>query len=106
MSLKLDYNVITSDYSCSSGDTTIIVDTTTAAIQVTLPLASTENGRIIIVKDSEGSASVNNITVESQGSETVEGATSLLIQSDYGSIILASSGSEGSYPGWAFVSTN
>lgn len=106
MSLKLDYNAITSNYSCSSGDTAIIIDTTTTAIQVTLPLASAENGRVIVIKDSEGSASVNNITVEPQGSETIEGASSLLISSDYGSVILASSGSEGSYPGWSFISTN
>jgi len=106
MSLKLDYNSISTNYSCSAGDTTIIVDTTSTTVQVTLPVANTENGRIIIIKDSEGSASVNNITVEPQGSETIEGATSLLVQSDYGSVILASSGSGGSSPGWAFISTN
>ena len=104
MALTLDYNSITTDYSCSSGDTTIIVDTSTAPIQVTLPLANTENGRVIIIKDSTGDAATNSITVEAQTPETIEGYATLLMQVNHGSVILASTGSSESAPGWALLS--
>ena len=104
MALTLDYNSITADYSCSSGDTTIVVDTSVAPIQVTLPLANTENGRVIIIKDSTGDAATNNITVEAQSPETIEGYATLLMQVNYGSVILASTGSGESAPGWALLS--
>ncbi len=106
MSLKLDYNSISSNYSCSADDTTIIVNTSSSAVTVTLPLANAENGRVIIIKDSALSASTNNITVQPQSPEVVDGASGALIQTNGGSIILVSSGSGDATPGWTFIATN
>ncbi len=60
---------------------------TTAARQITLPLAnSVASGRCYILKDISGSANTNNITVVRQGSDTIDGETSYVYNSNYGSI--------------------
>jgi len=50
-------------------------------------------GRIFIVKDEGGSASTNNITLATQGAETIDGDASVKIVSDYGCLWLISDGS-------------
>lgn len=58
---------------------------TSAARQITLPLAnSVASGRIYIVKDVDGLSNTNNITMATQGSDTINGGSSVL-DSDYGS---------------------
>ena len=60
---------------------------TTAARTVTLPLAnSVASGRIYILKDANGLANTNNITVATQGSDTIDGESSFVYNSDRGSI--------------------
>lgn len=59
---------------------------TTAARQITLPLAnSVASGRVYIIKDVSGQANTNNITLVRQGSDTIDGATSQVLNSNYGS---------------------
>lgn len=59
---------------------------TTAARQITLPLASSvADGRIYIIKDISGSANTNNITLVAQGSDTIDGDTTYVLNSNYGS---------------------
>jgi len=43
-----------------------------------------EAGNIIIVKDEDGNASVNNITIATEGGQTIDGAPSDTIADDYG----------------------
>ena len=53
-----------------------------SALTITLPLAASYPGRIIIVKDSAGYANINNITIERAGSDTIEGvATTITLNS-------------------------
>jgi hypothetical protein len=53
-----------------------------SALTITLPLAASYPGRIIIVKDAAGYANINNITIERAGSDTIEGvATSITLNS-------------------------
>lgn len=82
------YNLATTDF---------IVDVTytaTAAVtSLTLPTAQTTSGRIIVVKDSGGNASANNITIDTEGSETIDGSATYVIDADYESINLYSNGS-------------
>lgn len=70
----------------------LIVDTT-AIRQITLPLAnSVTAGRIYKIKDSSGLSNTNNITVVVQGSDTVDGSTSEILNSNNGSWELITDG--------------
>jgi len=71
---------------------------TTASRQITLPLASgVSAGRIYIVKDKDGQANSNNITVVTQGSDTVDGGSSQVLDSDYGSWTIIGDGNSAWY---------
>lgn len=50
-------------------------------------------GRIIIVKDESGDAGTYNITISTEGAETIEGQASITIHNDYGARTLYSNGS-------------
>lgn len=52
-----------------------------------------EEGRIFIIKDEAGNAFTNNITVATEGSETIDGCASAIIVQDYASLMLYSNGS-------------
>jgi hypothetical protein len=69
-----------------------VIRTATGTCTVTLPSALCSNGRIISVKDAGGNASVNNITVATEGSETVDGDATKDIVGDYDSLDLFSDG--------------
>jgi len=74
-----NYTVLTSDFYVG-------VTSTAAARTITLPLASSaEDGKIYIIKDESGGASTNNITINGNGAETIDGG-SVTISTDYGSI--------------------
>ena len=63
----------------------LIVDTN-AARAIDLPLASgVSNGRIYIIKDASSLSETNNITVNIQGSDTIDGASSQVLSSNSGS---------------------
>lgn len=68
------------------------VDTGGSAVTITLASAMVSDGAEVIVKDEGGAAATNAITVATEGSETIDGATSQSIGSDYGSLVLYSDG--------------
>lgn len=77
----------------------LIVDTT-ASRTITLPLANTvANGRIYIVKDKDGLANTNNITINVTGADTIDGQASLVINSSEQAIMLSSDGISAYYIG-------
>ena len=67
------YRLVTSSVSVASADRIIGVNTS-AARTITLPSTECYAGRVVIIKDATGSAGTNNITVATQGSETIDGA--------------------------------
>ena len=86
--------VTSTPYTASSSDYYIGVNTGSAAI-VQLPLASTlDSGQTFIVKDESGNASLYNITVQTSGSDVIDGQSNQTIESDYGSISLYSNGTD------------
>jgi len=86
--------VTSTPYTASSSDYYIGVNTGSAAI-VQLPLASTlDSGQTFIVKDESGNASTYNITVQTSGSDVIDGQSNQTIESDYGSISLYSNGTD------------
>jgi hypothetical protein len=88
-----DYTAIASDYliaytSLSTGRT------------VTLPAASTMTNKSIVIKDESGNAGANNITIDGNGSETIDGSATKAINANFGSITIYSNGSN-----WFVIST-
>lgn len=78
-------------------DTFILLGVSTAtSATVTLPAAnSVAAGRFYLIKDRTGSAATNNIVISRSGSDTIDGATSVTIDANYGEVGLASNGSNG-----------
>lgn len=78
----------------SDGFVVVSVNTSTTANEITLPNASAvSTGRIYIVKDSSGDANVNAITITPNGTDTIDGAASVTVDSSYGSLMLIGDGS-------------
>ena len=61
-------------------------DATGGAFAITLPLAQNLDGRIIIIKKMDATA--NAITVTRAGSDTIDGATTFVLTTQYDSVIL------------------
>lgn len=84
---------VSSSVDDTSTDETIIgIDDTTVARTVTLQTADVVAGRIVIVKDESGAAGTNNITVDTQGAELIDGVASVSITANYGVIRVYSDG--------------
>lgn len=81
--------------SASTTEDTVLALMNTATTTATLTLSSSDavEGRIVIVKDVGGNAATNAITVATEGTETIDGATSASIATNYGSLRLVSDGS-------------
>ena len=78
--------VTTTPYVVLDDDEFLNVDTGIGAISIELPNAPT-TGRVIYIKDGDGSALTNNITVTTVGGVvTIDGATSVVMNSDYQSL--------------------
>ena len=82
----------TSAYTTTDADSIVPVHTSGGAVTITLGSATVEAGRVVIVKDVGGSAATNNVTVDTQGSETIDGSASKAINSNYGVLRLHSDG--------------
>ena len=65
---------------------------TGAVTSLTLPTAQTTAGRTIVIKDAGLTAGTNNITIDTEGSEKIDGANTLVINSNGSSISLYSDG--------------
>ena len=83
------YDLLASDYFVH-----VTYTGTGAVTSLTLPTAQTVSGRTIVIKDAGGNASVNNITVDTQASETIDGAATAVMNADYEWLKLYSDGSD------------
>ena len=60
-------------YTAKAGDQIIGVNRA-GTVTITLPTAQLRSGRIYTIKDESGDASNNNITIATEGSETIDGS--------------------------------
>ena len=74
-------------YNIVETDVVLLVDTSTTTKHITLPDPSTENGRIIVVKDSGGVTWKNAITISGSLQNS---ATEIQITSEFGGVALIS----------------
>jgi len=77
-----------SEYEISDNDSIILCDTSSNSITVTIPTAQTEDGRELVIKDYGGNSNTNNITVDTEGSETIDGESDITINTDYDSVTI------------------
>ena len=86
--------VNTATYTTVSTDNQIHVTyTTTGACTVTIATTDISvEGRVLTITDGGGNATLNNITIATEGSQTINGETSWVIGSNYNSITLYSDG--------------
>jgi len=83
------YDLLVTDYILN------VTYTGTAAVtSLTLMTAQTVAGRIIHIKDAGGNATTNNITVDTEGSETIDGSATLSITTSYNAVTLYCDGSD------------
>lgn len=70
----------------------IVYTSLTAPRTVTLPTATTCRGKEIVIKDGAGAAATHNITIDGNGSETIDGSSTLVISTNYASKRVKSDG--------------
>ena len=69
-------------YTAKAGDRVIGVNRA-GIVTITLPTAQVRPGRIYTIKDESGAAATNNITVATEGSETIDGSATDVINVNY-----------------------
>ena len=89
--LEAYVNVTAATYTAKAGDRVIGVNRA-GTVTVTLPAAEVRKGRHYTVKDESGAAATNNITVATEGAETIDGAVTGTIADNYGSVTYYSDG--------------
>jgi hypothetical protein len=82
----------TASTSAVMGDYLILADATAGAVTVTLPPVGESIGALIVVKKSDASA--NAVTVDANGSETIDGATTVALTAQYDAVTVVSNGVE------------
>jgi hypothetical protein len=85
-------NSAAATYTLTDSDNVLLVDSTAGVRTRTLPTAVGITGRQYVIKDWKGTAGVYNITVTTTSSQTIDGATSYVINSSYGAVIVESDG--------------
>lgn len=69
-----------------------VTNTDSARTIVLPPAASVGRGKVIVIKDESGAAGTNNITADGSGNETIDGATTKAIATNYGYLRLYCTG--------------
>lgn len=88
----LNVTTITVDATLTTSQTVVLCDASGGAITVTLPAASGNAGRHYHIKKIDSSG--NAVTIEGDGSETIDGKTTQAIAVQYNSINIVCDGSE------------
>ena len=78
-------NVTDATYTIKASDRIIGVNRA-GVVTVTLPTALVAAGRRYIIKDESGAAAANNITVDTEGAELIDGLATDTINTNYGSM--------------------
>lgn len=87
----------TAAYTATATDDVILGDASGGAFTVTLPTAVGIPGKRYTIKRTSSS---NNVTVDGDGSETIDGATTKALATQYAAIVVVSDGT-----GWHIVSS-
>jgi hypothetical protein len=86
----------TGAYTATSSDDLIPCSASGGAFTVTLPAAASNTGMVVTIKKTDSSS--NAVTVDANGAETIDGATTVALSSQYEAITLACDGT-----GWHVI---
>jgi hypothetical protein len=81
-----------SPYTVVGADYALFCDATSGSITINLPAASSSTGRTLVVKKTDGS--VNSVIIDGSGAETIDGAATATITTQYESITIVCDGTE------------
>lgn len=81
----------TSDYTTRSEDEVILADATLGWFTISLTTAVGNNGKTFLIKKTDYTSNV--IVIETDGTETIDGSPTYIINVQYGSLLLVSDGS-------------
>jgi len=103
-SQKVGTTVVSSfPYTVSDDDYIILVEGTGSPRGINLPAKADHNGRILIIKDASGNASSNNIQINPNGSENIDGLGDKLMNGNKSSLTILCGTDQwyivGNYPG-------
>lgn len=73
--------VSSTPYTAAGDDHTLFVDATSGAVTINLPDAATCDGKIYHIKKTDSSA--NAVTIDANGSQTIDGATTFVLPLQY-----------------------
>ena len=76
------YDVLATDHILN------VTYTATGAVAIDLKTAQLHAGRVLVVKDAGGNAAINNITITTEASETIDGDATLVINGNYNAVNL------------------
>ena len=81
------------NYNVQANDYLVTVTNTALPRTITLPSAVTMgDGKVYVIKDESGGAAANNITINPQGGQSINGAASIVINTNFGVVQLYSNG--------------
>jgi len=86
-------NTISSNYT-TSGEQILFVDTSGSAVTITLSTTDLDKGSEVVVADSGSNAGTNSITIQTEGSASINGVTSITVGNDDSAAALASDGTD------------
>lgn len=75
--------IVVASYAATNADRTVVVDTSGGTRTISLP-SSPRSGQMHVVMDGSGNAGSNNITIDTDGPYTINGAASVAITVGYG----------------------
>lgn len=80
-------SVTTTPYVPVATDSLLLVNDA-APVVINLPTAASRNGYPLVIKDVSGAAQTNNITINRNTADTIDGLTSIKITNAYGGFVL------------------
>jgi hypothetical protein len=85
---------ITGDYTVTDTDgvSVLLVDASSAAVTITLPTASANNGRVLHIKKIDSSG--NTVTTDGEGAETIDNVATKIIVAQYSDMRIVCDGNE------------
>ncbi len=89
--LSLAVRAITAHRTLTAQDSVILADATSGVITVTLPASSGLSGRLYFIKKTDAGA--NAVTIDGNASETIDGATTVALSSQYDARLIVCDGS-------------
>lgn len=84
----------TANTTLTEDNVVVEVDTSGGVVTVTLDASIATDGAWVVVNDVGGSAGTNAVTINTSGSGTINGATSISISNNYGAVTLYSDGTQ------------